>query len=83
MNSSNNVNVDLRPGTRLVRETRGGREVMWVEENTMFTNGAGGGAWFIVLILVISFFILGPNIYKDGGNKSGQTGPTMSSSMHR
>lgn len=57
MNTSNNVNIDLRPGTRLIRETRGGREVMWVEDNTIWGTSSGSGSWFWAMLIVLAIFL--------------------------
>lgn len=65
MNTSNNVNIDLRPGTRLVRETRGSREVMWVEENTLFSTSSDSISWFWAMLLVLGLIILGTSILSD------------------
>ncbi|MCB0576833.1 MAG: hypothetical protein KDC61_19900 [Saprospiraceae bacterium] len=71
MNAANNVNIDLRPGTRLVRETRGGREVMWVEDDTIFGT-SGSGAWFWIMMLAALLFIFGPSVFNDKKDRSGK-----------
>lgn len=57
--TSNNVNVELRPGTRLVREVNGNRETMWVEEDIFFPSRSMGWVGFLIMmvfvILVFSF----------------------------
>lgn len=58
MTTSNNVNVELRPGTRLIRETHGGREVMWVEENSIFGGGAGSGSWVWAMLFVFGLMLV-------------------------
>ncbi len=58
MTTSNNVNVELRPGTRLIRETHGGREVMWVEENSIFGSGSGSGSWVLAMLVVLGLMFV-------------------------
>jgi len=57
MNTSNQINVDLRPGTRLVRVTRGNREIMWVEDRTPLSGGSGGGIVFAILMVLAFLFL--------------------------
>jgi|GEM_PF-4274044 len=59
MTTSNNVNVELRPGTRLIRETHGGREVMWVEENSIFGSGSGSGSWVWAMLFLLGLTLAG------------------------
>ncbi len=82
MTSSNNVNIDLRPGTRLVRETRGGREVMWVEDDTLFGVTSSSGSWFWAMILVLGFVVFGTPLFSNQ-NKSEQTSSDIPVVVHR
>jgi hypothetical protein len=53
--TSNNINVELRPGTRLVRETNGNREIMWVEED--YLGGTRRSFWGGLILLTVFFFL--------------------------
>lgn len=63
MNSSNNVNIELRPGTRLIRETHGGREVMWVEDDTFLGMRSGSGTWIWPMLIVLFLFLMGSSAF--------------------
>jgi hypothetical protein len=63
MKSINRINISLEPGTRLVRESHGAREVMWLEETTYSRFSFDFIPVFWTIIIVILVYIFLPTAY--------------------
>lgn len=60
MNTQQNVSIELKKGTRLIRETRGNREIMWIEDDNFLTRPLGKALVNIILFIGL---IWGISIY--------------------
>ena len=57
--STNGINVELRPGLKIVRTVSGNRETIWVEEDHIVSSASGRSfRGFLVIIFIVSLYII-------------------------